>query len=102
MGCASRALLRQLCTRLCPTVLRCPLDMAAHHGMEAAHAAFDDCEMVILRSLFAVEKTMISDKHCFELYGYDVRTARTHSPPQRQTSAIHGSGGTLGGWSGSA
>ena len=28
--------------------------------------------MIIVRSLFAVQPVMIHDKHCFELYGYDV------------------------------
>lgn len=27
---------------------------------------------VILRSLLAVSKTIIQDKHCFEMYGYDL------------------------------
>ena len=40
--------------------------------MAAALAAFDDMELVIIRSLLAVQKIMINDKHCFELYGYDI------------------------------
>ena len=27
--------------------------------------------MICVRSLLAVQKIMINDKHCFELYGYD-------------------------------
>lgn len=46
--------------------------VAARHGMAAALAAFDDMELVIIRSLLAVQKIMINDKHCFELYGYDI------------------------------
>lgn len=46
--------------------------LAARHGMAAALAAFDDMELVIIRSLLAVQKIMINDKHCFELYGYDI------------------------------
>ena len=40
--------------------------------MPAALAAFDDIEQVMIRSLLAVQKTMINDRHCFELYGYDI------------------------------
>jgi tubulin polyglutamylase TTLL9 len=51
-----------------------PLKMmvAARHGRDAADRLFKGIEDIILRSLFSVQKVMISDKHCFELYGYDV------------------------------
>eukprot|EP01047_Picozoa_sp_COSAG01_P071932 COSAG01_NODE_11302_length_1963_cov_2.207618_1_plen_448_part_00 len=54
------------------TLRQLKLQIAARHGMAAAHAAFDEIEMVMIRSLLAVQKIMINDKHCFELYGYDV------------------------------
>ena len=50
--------------------------LAARHGMAAALAAFDDMELVIIRSLLAVQKIMINDKHCF------VRTLTLTSPPR--------------------
>lgn len=33
---------------------------------------FGDIEEIVIHSLFAVQKVMINDKHCFEMYGYDV------------------------------
>lgn len=29
-------------------------------------------QSIVVNSLLAVQKTMINDKHCFEMYGYDV------------------------------
>ncbi|KAH8053642.1 hypothetical protein JL722_9491 [Aureococcus anophagefferens] len=40
------------------------------HG--AVDQLFLAIERVIVRSLIAVQHVMIADKHCFELYGYDV------------------------------
>jgi len=46
--------------------------IASKHGMEAADAAFYSMQMVMVHSLLSVQKVMINDKHCFELYGYDI------------------------------
>ena len=54
--------------------------LAARHGMAAALAAFDDMELVIIRSLLAVQKIMINDKHCF---------VRTLTPPHHHHHHHH-------------
>eukprot|EP00906_Rhabdomonas_costata_P035348 RCo049660 len=41
-------------------------------GEQEANQLFADIQGVMLRALLAVQKLMISDKHCFELYGYDI------------------------------
>lgn len=41
-------------------------------GKEETEMLFSDIQSVILKSLFSVENVMIQDKHCFELYGYDI------------------------------
>mmetsp|Transcript_11780 Transcript_11780/g.40656 ORF Transcript_11780/g.40656 Transcript_11780/m.40656 type:complete len:413 (-) Transcript_11780:85-1323(-) len=48
------------------------LFLISKHGLEAANNLMHDIQMLILRSLLAVQKVMMNDKHCFELYGYDV------------------------------
>ena len=42
------------------------------HGVDAVTNLFEEMQMIITRSLFAVTKPMIHDKHCFELFGYDL------------------------------
>lgn len=44
----------------------------SQYGVERVDALFWDIQMILIRSLEAVQPVMISDKHCFELYGYDV------------------------------
>jgi len=46
--------------------------MATRHGMPAIDELFLAIERLVVRSLLAVQHVMIADKHCFELYGYDV------------------------------
>lgn len=41
-------------------------------GVEVVNRLFGDIEEIVIHSLFAVQKVMINDKHCFEMYGYDV------------------------------
>ena len=42
------------------------------YGPERVDALFWEIQMIVLKSLLAVQQVMINDKHCFELYGYDV------------------------------
>ena len=42
------------------------------YGVERVNTLFFDILMIMIRSLQSVQKTMINDKHCFELYGYDI------------------------------
>uniref|UniRef100_A0A8C0Z4N3 Tubulin--tyrosine ligase-like protein 9 n=2 Tax=Canis lupus familiaris TaxID=9615 RepID=A0A8C0Z4N3_CANLF len=46
--------------------------LASKHGPEAVEALFSDMDNIFVRSLQSVQKVIISDKHCFELYGYDI------------------------------
>jgi len=41
-------------------------------GKEACDRCFNDINNIIYTSLKAVQSVMINDKHCFEMYGYDV------------------------------
>lgn len=41
-------------------------------GKEATDKMFDDINWVIVQSLKSVTAVIINDKHCFELYGYDL------------------------------
>lgn len=42
------------------------------HGRARTDELFEEMQGIIVRSLQAVQKIMINDKHCFELYGYDL------------------------------
>jgi tubulin polyglutamylase TTLL9 len=46
--------------------------LMSRYGVERIDALFWEIHMIILRSLLAVQPVMITDRHCFELYGYDV------------------------------
>uniref|UniRef100_A0A3B1IJA9 Tubulin--tyrosine ligase-like protein 9 n=1 Tax=Astyanax mexicanus TaxID=7994 RepID=A0A3B1IJA9_ASTMX len=46
--------------------------LTAKHGSEAVETLFKDIDNIFIRSLLSVQKVIINDKHCFELYGYDI------------------------------
>lgn len=48
------------------------LFLISKYGSEKVNEAFTQIQDLIIRSLQAVAKTIINDKHCFELYGFDV------------------------------
>lgn len=41
-------------------------------GKQASDKCFDDIKNIIYISLKAVQTVIINDKHCFEMYGYDI------------------------------
>eukprot|EP00759_Apiculatamorpha_spiralis_P021741 PhF_6_TR26321/c0_g1_i1/m.37840/K16603/TTLL9; tubulin polyglutamylase TTLL9 len=48
------------------------LFMMSTHGAAPVNQCFGDIQNLLLRTLQAVHKVMIQDKHCFELYGFDI------------------------------
>ncbi|KAI9184597.1 putative tubulin polyglutamylase ttll9 [Blastocladiella emersonii ATCC 22665] len=48
------------------------LYLASKHGDDAVRTLFNEIEELMIRALVSVQKIMINDKHCFELYGYDI------------------------------
>ena len=48
------------------------LYLISKYGQEKVLECFTKIHQIFLKSLLAVQKSMIYDKHCFELYGYDV------------------------------
>merc|ERR1719362_2452743 len=49
-------------------------------GLETVNRLFTDIESIVIYSLLSVQKVMIQDKHCFELYGYDVLIGTDYKP----------------------
>lgn len=45
------------------------LYMMSYYGVEKVAHTFDEIQNIVIKSLLAVQKGMINDKHCFELYG---------------------------------
>lgn len=49
-------------------------------GQDQVNQLFSDIEGIIIHSLLSVQKVMINDKHCFELYGYDILIDEDYKP----------------------
>ncbi|CAK9009951.1 unnamed protein product [Durusdinium trenchii] len=41
-------------------------------SVDVVNKLFSDIEEIVIHSLLSVQKVMINDKHCFEMYGYDI------------------------------
>jgi hypothetical protein len=48
------------------------LHLISLYGTAAIDELFAGIQSIIVHSLLAVQKVIINDKHCFEMYGYDV------------------------------
>ena len=53
-------------------MIQLKLHLISRHGIATVDKMFYDIQMMIIHSLLAVQPVMMNDKHCFELYGYDV------------------------------
>ncbi|KAG5457960.1 MAG: hypothetical protein BJ554DRAFT_1913, partial [Olpidium bornovanus] len=60
------------------------LFLVSKHGAAPVNNVFTEIEALVVRSLMSVQRVMINDKHCFELYGYDVLIDRTLKPCENQ------------------
>lgn len=48
------------------------LYLLARHGHETTRRVFRQVDEIFVKSLQSVQKVIINDKHCFELYGFDI------------------------------
>ncbi|XP_055892570.1 probable tubulin polyglutamylase TTLL9 [Biomphalaria glabrata] len=46
--------------------------LVARHGIDTVRQMFTAIDNIIIKSLQSVQKIIINDKHCFEMYGYDI------------------------------
>ena len=54
--------------------------LVSKYGHQATDRMFADIEELCINTLLSVQKTMISDRHCFEMYGYDILVDDTLKP----------------------
>jgi tubulin polyglutamylase TTLL9 len=47
---------------------------------EKVNGMFSDIQDIVLKSLLSVQKVIVNDRHCFELYGYDILIDDTLKP----------------------
>merc|ERR1719387_2568416 len=49
-------------------------------GQEVTNRLFTQIEDIMIASSLAVKNSMINDKHCFELYGFDILVDANYRP----------------------
>ncbi len=54
--------------------------LTAKHGQETVQRVFQQMDEIFIKSLQSVQKVIINDKHCFELYGFDLMFDDTLKP----------------------
>nr|XP_014351729.1 PREDICTED: probable tubulin polyglutamylase TTLL9 [Latimeria chalumnae] len=54
--------------------------LTAKHGAQAIETLLRDIDNIFIKSLQSVQKVIINDKHCFELYGYDILIDKAFKP----------------------
>jgi tubulin polyglutamylase TTLL9 len=54
--------------------------LIARHGLETVEKCFTEIDNIFIKSLLSVQKVIINDKHCFELYGYDILLDKNLKP----------------------
>ncbi|CAF3452230.1 unnamed protein product [Rotaria sp. Silwood1] len=61
--------------------------LIAKHGHEIVDIMLKQMDDIFIKSLQSVQKIMINDKHCFELYGYDILLDANLKPWLIETNA---------------
>ena len=54
--------------------------LTAKHGHERVEELMSAIDELVIYSLKSVQKVIINDKHCFELYGYDIMLDESMKP----------------------
>ncbi len=54
--------------------------LTAKHGHETVKRVFQQIDEIFIKSLQSVQKVLINDKHCFEVYGFDIMFDETLKP----------------------
>ena len=50
------------------------------YGRDKVEKLFAEIQDIVLKSLFSVQKVIVNERHCFELYGYDILIDDTLKP----------------------
>lgn len=56
------------------------LYLLSQHGLEAVNRCFSEIQQLVVRCMLSVQKVLINDYHCFELYGFDVLIDKNLKP----------------------